>query len=146
MGEERERVYVRVEQRPPPEQVELQLSQDGWQVFGGEQFRKSLPISVAYAYEIAQRNDGRGQVVLDETRKHCGTLRLRAFSELFPGVANWHIRPLAPPEFLPGEAPTNAERDPVADAALGRRTRGRGDRRSAGSGEKLGRPIYPRSA
>ena len=34
-----------------------------------------------------------------------------AFSELFAGVANWHIRPLAPPEFLPGEAPTKAERD-----------------------------------
>jgi transcriptional regulator with XRE-family HTH domain len=33
------------------------------------------------------------------------------FSELFAGVANWHIRPLALPEFLPGEAPTKAERD-----------------------------------
>jgi transcriptional regulator with XRE-family HTH domain/biotin operon repressor len=33
------------------------------------------------------------------------------FAELFAGVANWHIRPLAPPEFLPGEAPTKAERD-----------------------------------
>jgi transcriptional regulator with XRE-family HTH domain len=33
------------------------------------------------------------------------------FDELFAGVANWHIRPLAPPEFLPGEAPTKAERD-----------------------------------
>ncbi len=34
-----------------------------------------------------------------------------SFAELFAGVANWHIRPLAPPEFLPGEAPTKAERD-----------------------------------
>lgn len=34
-----------------------------------------------------------------------------SFAELFDGVANWHIRPLAPPEFLPGEAPTKAERD-----------------------------------
>lgn len=34
-----------------------------------------------------------------------------SFGELFAGVANWHIRPLAPPEFLPGEAPTKAERD-----------------------------------
>lgn len=34
-----------------------------------------------------------------------------AFSELFAGVASWHMRPLAPPEFLPGEAPTKAERD-----------------------------------
>lgn len=33
------------------------------------------------------------------------------FAELFAGVANWHIRPLALPEFLPGEAPTKAERD-----------------------------------
>jgi len=33
------------------------------------------------------------------------------FAELFAGVANWHIRPLAPPEFLPGEAPTKVERD-----------------------------------
>jgi transcriptional regulator with XRE-family HTH domain len=33
------------------------------------------------------------------------------FAELFAGVANWHIRPLAPPEFLPGEGPTKAERD-----------------------------------
>jgi transcriptional regulator with XRE-family HTH domain len=33
------------------------------------------------------------------------------FAELFAGVANWHIRPLAPPEFLPGEVPTKAERD-----------------------------------
>jgi len=33
------------------------------------------------------------------------------FDELFAGVATWHIRPLAPPEFLPGEAPTKAERD-----------------------------------
>lgn len=34
-----------------------------------------------------------------------------SFGELFARVANWHIRPLAPPEFLPGEAPTKAERD-----------------------------------
>jgi transcriptional regulator with XRE-family HTH domain len=34
-----------------------------------------------------------------------------SFAELFAGVARWHIRPLAPPEFLPGEAPTKAERD-----------------------------------
>lgn len=34
-----------------------------------------------------------------------------AFADLFAGVANWHIRPLAPPEFLPGEVPTKAERD-----------------------------------
>ncbi|HEY8809138.1 MAG TPA: helix-turn-helix transcriptional regulator [Solirubrobacterales bacterium] len=33
------------------------------------------------------------------------------FAELFAGVANWHIRPLAAPEFLPGEGPTKAERD-----------------------------------
>lgn len=33
------------------------------------------------------------------------------FAELFAGVADWHIRPLAPPEFLPGEAPTKSERD-----------------------------------
>jgi transcriptional regulator with XRE-family HTH domain len=31
--------------------------------------------------------------------------------QIFAGVANWHFRPLAPPEFLPGEAPTKAERD-----------------------------------
>lgn len=34
-----------------------------------------------------------------------------SFGELFAGVATWHVRPLAPPEFLPGEAPTKAERD-----------------------------------
>jgi len=34
-----------------------------------------------------------------------------SFDKLFAGVATWHIRPLAPPEFLPGEAPTKAERD-----------------------------------
>gem|GEM_PF-738335 len=33
------------------------------------------------------------------------------FAELFAGVASWHIRPLAAPEFLPGEGPTKAERD-----------------------------------
>jgi len=33
------------------------------------------------------------------------------FSELFAGVGNWYIRPLAPPEYLPGERPTKAERD-----------------------------------
>jgi hypothetical protein len=33
------------------------------------------------------------------------------FAELFAGVANWHIRPLAAPEFLPGEGPTKTERD-----------------------------------
>jgi transcriptional regulator with XRE-family HTH domain len=33
------------------------------------------------------------------------------FDELFAEVASWHIRPLPPPEFLPGEAPTKAERD-----------------------------------
>lgn len=33
------------------------------------------------------------------------------FDEQFAGVMNWHIRLLAPPEFLPGEAPTKAERD-----------------------------------
>lgn len=34
-----------------------------------------------------------------------------SLGELFTRVANWHIRPLAPPEFLPGEAPTKAARD-----------------------------------
>lgn len=34
-----------------------------------------------------------------------------SFGGLFAGVTTWHIRPLAPPEFLPGEAPTKAERD-----------------------------------
>lgn len=34
-----------------------------------------------------------------------------SFGELLAGVASWHIRPLAPPEFLPGEAPIKAERD-----------------------------------
>jgi transcriptional regulator with XRE-family HTH domain len=33
------------------------------------------------------------------------------FAELFSDVATWHIRPLAAPEYLPGEAPTKAERD-----------------------------------
>lgn len=33
------------------------------------------------------------------------------FEQMFAGVANWHFRPLAPPEFLPGERPTKAERD-----------------------------------
>jgi transcriptional regulator with XRE-family HTH domain len=33
------------------------------------------------------------------------------FAELFAEVAGWHIRPLAAPEFLPGEGPTKAERD-----------------------------------
>lgn len=34
-----------------------------------------------------------------------------SFGELFAGVPNWHIRPLAAPEFLPGEGPTKTERD-----------------------------------
>lgn len=34
-----------------------------------------------------------------------------SFEQIFSGVANWHFRPLAPPEFLPGERPTKAERD-----------------------------------
>jgi transcriptional regulator with XRE-family HTH domain len=33
------------------------------------------------------------------------------FDELFEGVANWYFRPLPPPEYLPGERPTKAERD-----------------------------------
>lgn len=33
------------------------------------------------------------------------------FEELFAGAANWHTRPLAPPEFRRGEAPTKVERD-----------------------------------
>ncbi len=33
------------------------------------------------------------------------------FAELFAGVACWHSRPLAAPEFLPGERPSKAERD-----------------------------------
>jgi transcriptional regulator with XRE-family HTH domain len=33
------------------------------------------------------------------------------FEQMFAGVANWHFRPLAPPEFLPGERPTKTERD-----------------------------------
>jgi transcriptional regulator with XRE-family HTH domain len=33
------------------------------------------------------------------------------FEQMFAGVTNWHCRPLAPPEFLPGERPTKAERD-----------------------------------
>jgi transcriptional regulator with XRE-family HTH domain len=34
-----------------------------------------------------------------------------SFADLFAGVAGWHIRPLAAPEFLPGERPSKAERD-----------------------------------
>ncbi|MGC1852466.1 MAG: helix-turn-helix domain-containing protein [Solirubrobacterales bacterium] len=34
-----------------------------------------------------------------------------SFEQIFTGVANWHFRPLAPPEFLPGERPTKSERD-----------------------------------
>lgn len=34
-----------------------------------------------------------------------------SFEQIFAGVANWHFRPLAPPEFLPGERPTKGERD-----------------------------------
>lgn len=37
------------------------------------------------------------------------------FSELFAGVGNWYVRPLAPPEYLPGERPTKAERDRVVE-------------------------------
>jgi transcriptional regulator with XRE-family HTH domain len=33
------------------------------------------------------------------------------FEQMFAGVANWHFRPLAPPEFLPGGRPIKAERD-----------------------------------
>lgn len=33
------------------------------------------------------------------------------YPKLFEGVANWHVRPLAAPEFPPGERPTKAERD-----------------------------------
>ena len=33
------------------------------------------------------------------------------FDELFEGVANWYLRPLPPPEYLPGERPTKRERD-----------------------------------
>jgi len=33
------------------------------------------------------------------------------FSELFAGVGNWYVRPLAPPEYRPGERPTKGERD-----------------------------------
>jgi transcriptional regulator with XRE-family HTH domain len=33
------------------------------------------------------------------------------FADLFAGAAGWHIRPLAAPEFLPGEGPSKAERD-----------------------------------
>jgi transcriptional regulator with XRE-family HTH domain len=37
------------------------------------------------------------------------------FSELFAGVGNWYVRPLAPPEYLPGERPTKADRDRVVE-------------------------------
>jgi transcriptional regulator with XRE-family HTH domain len=50
------------------------------------------------------------------------------FAELFAGVANWHIRPLAPPEFLPGEAPTKAERDELLIRLW---SRGRGEQEIA---------------
>ncbi len=72
--------FAREAEQHPPEQIELQLAQGGWQVFGGEDFQEPVPLTVARAYGIAQR-DGRGQSVLDETRKHCGTLRLRAKSQ-----------------------------------------------------------------
>jgi transcriptional regulator with XRE-family HTH domain len=39
-----------------------------------------------------------------------GTLEI-GFADLFAGVGTWHVRPLAPPEFLPGERPGKAERD-----------------------------------
>jgi transcriptional regulator with XRE-family HTH domain len=42
-----------------------------------------------------------------------------SFGELFAGVANWHIRPLAPPEFLPGEAPTSSTSEPSCSASPG---------------------------
>lgn len=64
----------------PPQDTELQLTQDGWQVYGGEAFPEPVQIPVARAYELAQM-EGRSQAVLDETRKHCGTLRLRAMQQ-----------------------------------------------------------------
>ncbi len=33
------------------------------------------------------------------------------FSELFAGVGNWYVRPLAPPEYLPGDRPSKADRN-----------------------------------
>lgn len=50
------------------------------------------------------------------------------FDELFAEVATWHIRPLAPPEFLPGEAPTKAERDELLIRLW---SRGRGEQEIA---------------
>lgn len=67
--------------------------------------RASMSRSDLVDFELGNRNFRLFTVV-----RIAGTLGI-GFEQLFAGVANWHIRPLAPPEFLPGERPTKAERD-----------------------------------
>lgn len=63
-----------------PTSPELRLTQDGWEVRGGD-LKEPLPVHADIAYEMS----GFDQRVLDETRKLCGELR-------FPAKKNRVIR------------------------------------------------------
>jgi transcriptional regulator with XRE-family HTH domain len=67
--------------------------------------RASMSRSDLVDFELMNRNFRLFTVI-----RIAGTLGI-GFGQLFAGVASWHIRPLAPPEYLPGERPTKAERD-----------------------------------
>lgn len=56
-----------------PEQTELRLVNDGWEMWGGE-IDQPIPVSVEMAYEAS----GFDQRVLDKTRQLCGDLRAKA--------------------------------------------------------------------
>lgn len=67
-------------QPPPvkPREAALELTPDGWQVWDGQSF-EPLPVHCDIAWEIAEKDTpGSGAVVMEQTRKLCGELRITA--------------------------------------------------------------------
>jgi hypothetical protein len=66
-----------------PKTLSLALKEDGWEFWGGEQ-TEPLPVTVKTAYLFALAAGMDAQQVLDKTRTHCGSLRLKAKSRGIP--------------------------------------------------------------
>ncbi|MGD9734211.1 MAG: helix-turn-helix domain-containing protein [Solirubrobacterales bacterium] len=60
--------------------------------------------------DVADLERGSRNFRLSTVIRLAGALEI-SMDELFAEVSTWHVRPLAPPEFAPGQRPSKAERD-----------------------------------
>lgn len=68
-----------------PDTLSLVLKDDGWELWGGEDQREPLPITVETAYLFAVAAGIDAQRVLDKTRTHLGSLRIKLKSRRING-------------------------------------------------------------